>query len=72
MIGRETYDGHYDVGNPRRLRKVNEAVHRILDQLHAMLTSINERYSDDDFALSLADQITGLDLSSSELDRLLD
>jgi len=71
MVGRDTYGEHEDVVDTRRLRIVNEAVHRILVQLQKMLASNDRRYPDDVFANIVADQVQALGVDEATLRRLL-
>jgi len=60
MLGRETYEaGTENVIDPPRLRLINEAQHRMIDQLMQMLIEA-ECYPDDVFAKIIADQFRAL------------
>lgn len=70
IIGRGTYEPGEGVQDPQRLREVNEAIHRVLDQLHSMLASLNRR-PDGAFADLLADLVERLDIEPSTVERML-
>ena len=50
FVGRDTYDPKGGLTNPERLRGINEAQHRILEQLSHMLAYQRYVYPDDAFA----------------------
>jgi len=64
LLGRETYEpGTGNVLEPPRLRRVNEAVHRLMDQLGHLLSATADRYPDDVFAGIVCDHFEGLGLA---------
>jgi hypothetical protein len=67
LVGRETYDLHSGVEDSVRLRSVNEAIGRILEQQLHLLSKDEDRYPDDVFANILADQFSALELDESTI-----
>lgn len=74
LAGRDTYDLQGGVEDPVRLRAVNEAMHRLLDQLACLSLSPldDHRYPDDVFANIMVDQLQMMDLDPSRVLRFFD
>lgn len=69
LVARDAYSDRMDAN---RLRAVNEALHRILDQLHHSIASNTQRYPDDVFANILVDQFDMLGLDPTRILTSLD
>lgn len=72
MIGRTTYAVPEGVADPRGLREINEAVHRIVDQLRLMVAGNPERYPDDVFAGILVEKTEAVGLKAAWLLKFFD
>jgi hypothetical protein len=67
LFARGTYDGHYGVAEPTRLRSFDETQNRILAQLLRILSTDEHRYPDDVFANILVDQFEVLKLDPESI-----
>jgi hypothetical protein len=67
LVGRETYKLREGVEDSTRLRLVNEAMGRIVEQQLHLLSKDKDRYPDDVFANILVDQFSALKLDKKSI-----